>query len=134
MYSPCCMPREAVQEVSWTDRSCETFLNSPSRPGTTCALSPASKTNCPTVAPNLDPHPSAKSFQGGETGSPAEKRIVGIRGDEHAVEELEDPGEEEEEEEGIDELDAGRGRLGVVLPEGLQGVLQLGGGGGGGSG
>lgn len=33
--------------------SCETSLNSPSRPGATCALNPARSTNCPTVAPNL---------------------------------------------------------------------------------
>lgn len=38
-----------------TYRSCETSLNSPSRPGETCALRPANKQNCPTVDPNLHP-------------------------------------------------------------------------------
>lgn len=61
-----------------TYRSWETSLNSPSRPGATCALKPAKRTNCPTVDPNLyslsahsilifaekQTHPPAKAWKG----------------------------------------------------------------------
>ena len=46
---------------------------------------------------------------------PAEKSVVGETCDEDAVGELKDSGEEEEEKEGIDELDSWRGGGGVVV-------------------
>ena len=46
---------------------------------------------------------------------PAEKSVVGGTCDEDAVGEWKDSGEEEEEKEGIDELDSWRGGGGVVV-------------------
>jgi hypothetical protein len=52
---------------------------------------------------------------------PREEGIEGEARDEYAVYELDDAGEDEEDEEGVDEFQAGGCGVEVRVPEGLQG-------------
>ena len=107
-----------------TYRSAFTCAKSLGFTGRVCMRSDSVRTNWPTVAANLQSTRQHLRLRQRSTMLyvPGEERVERVVGDQHAVQELSDARGHEEQEKGIDQLDACRRRLPVRRRERLERV------------